>query len=188
MTSRFLKPAAVAGIVLLGLTALAGRLPIRAGAEAGAQVEEAVAVLQPVGGSGVSGTIYFTQQEGAVAVTGTVTGLTPGRHGFHVHEYGDLADTREGESAGGHYNPTNMPHGAPESAQRHVGDLGNIVANAPGTATINMRDRVIRLNAPHAIVGRAVVVHARADKFTQPSGDAGGRVAFGVIGIAPAGK
>ena len=166
---------------------LSGVAPVRAGAGAGP--ERAVAVLRPVGNSGVSGTIYFVRQENAIEVTGTIRGLTPGMHGFHVHQFGDLTDPAEGLSAGGHYNPTQMPHGRPESARRHVGDLGNVTANAQGVATLNMRDRVIRLSGPHAILGRALVVHSEADKFTQPSGDSGARVAFGVIGIAePAGK
>ena len=140
----------------------------------------------PVGGSGDSGTIRFVQQDGVLEVTGTVTGL-PGPHGFHIHG-GDLTDTREGLSAGGHYNPTGRPHGAPGEATRHVGDLGNIVADAQGVARINVRDRVIRLDGPYSIVGRAAVVHAQADRFTQPVGDAGGRVAFGVVGIAAVDK
>ena len=188
MASRFRVLVIVSGIAALGLLAWAGRRPVRAGEERPAPVQTAVVVLQPVGGSGVSGTIRFVQRDGVLEVTGTVTGLTPGPHGFHIHEYGDLTDTREGLSAGGHYNPTGRPHGAPGEARRHVGDLGNIVADAQGVARINVRDGVIRLDGPYSIVGRAAVVHAQADKFTQPVGDAGGRVAFGVVGIAAVDK
>ncbi|MEX0703009.1 MAG: superoxide dismutase family protein [Planctomycetales bacterium] len=147
-------------------------------------VERAVCVLYPIGNSGVTGTIHFTRQSDGVAITGTISGLSPGKHGFHVHEFGDLTDGGAGKSAGGHFNPTNKPHGRPEDAERHVGDLGNVVADESGQATINLRDRVIRLDGPHSIIGRGLVVHVGEDKFTQPVGDAGDRAAVGVIGIA----
>jgi Cu-Zn family superoxide dismutase len=150
------------------------------------QVKQAIAVLAPVGDSGVSGTIRFADRGDRVEISGTVKGLTPGDHGFHVHQFGDLSDAErgEGEFAGGHFNPTDMPHGRPEESQRHVGDLGNITADESGTATFEKSDGVIKLSGPHSIIGRSIVVHAKADKFTQPTGDAGGRVAVGVIGIA----
>ena len=117
-------------------------------------------------------------------LTGRPRGLEPGQHGFHVHEFGDLTDLQKGESAGGHFNPTGMPHGRPDDEERHAGDLGNIEADQNGVANVNIRDSVLRLNGPQSILGRAIVVHAKADEFTQPSGDAGDRVALGVIGIA----
>ncbi len=142
-------------------------------------------VLDAVGDSGVSGTISFADRGDRVEISGTVEGLTPGDHGFHVHQFGDLRDAeKEGEFAGGHFNPTNKPHGRPEDSQRHVGDLGNITANQAGKATVQQSDRVIKLNGPQSIIGRSIVIHAKADKFTQPTGDAGARVAVGVIGIA----
>ena len=119
---------------------------------------------------------------------GVIRGLKPGVHGLHIHQFGDLTDTEKGLSAGEHYNPTNRPHGAPESRRRHVGDLGNITANAQGTATVAKSDTVIRLTGAHSIIGRSLVVHAGADKFTQPSGDSGARVAFGVVGTAEVGR
>jgi Cu-Zn family superoxide dismutase len=153
-------------------------------AKATPEVQHAVAVLTAIGDSGVSGTIHFTDAGSQVEITGTVEGLSPGEHGFHVHEFGDLSNLDHKESGGGHYNPTDMPHGRPEDAQRHVGDLGNLTANAEGTAKIAKSDRVIQLQGPHSIIGRSVVVHAKPDQFTQPTGDAGDRVAVGVIGIA----
>ncbi len=147
------------------------------------EITGAIAVLQPVGGSTVSGEIRFIQEGTSVKIEGTVTGLTPGKHGFHIHQYGDCS-AADGSSAGGHYNPTNQPHGGPADKLRHVGDLGNIVADNTGTATIDMMDDVITLNGPFSIIGRAVVVHAGADDLTsQPSGAAGPRAACGVIGI-----
>lgn len=148
------------------------------------KVDRAIAVIQPVGMSDVRGTVEFVSQDEGVRVTGRISGLTPGEHGFHVHQYGNLTDAEKGQSAGGHFNPTDHPHGAQDADVRHVGDLGNIVANEQGVATIDMADDVIQLSGPNSIIGRALVVHAEADKFTQPSGDAGARVGFGVIGIA----
>jgi len=158
--------------------------PERGEVAAAKAVSRAVCVLMPIGESQVSGEIEFRKNGDEVRVTGEVRGLAPGKHGFHVHQYGDLTDREAGKSAGDHYNPTGKPHARPEERPRHVGDLGNIVANEEGVATIEITDPVIRLNGAHSIIGRGLVVHAGADEFTQPSGDAGGRVALGVIGIA----
>lgn len=154
-----------------------------AGAEA---VHDAVAVLMPVGGSGVHGTIHFVQQGSQLKITGKVVGLKPGKHGFHVHQYGDLTDLEKGESAGSHYNPTGTAHGRMTDMQRHVGDFGNLVADEQGEAVVDLTDAVASLEGPHSILGRSLVVHAGEDQFTQPVGNAGARVAVGVIGVAAA--
>jgi Cu-Zn family superoxide dismutase len=146
--------------------------------------QKAVAALHPTEGNKVTGIVFFAQKNGYVEITGEVSGLTPGLHGFHIHEYGDFS-AKDGKSAGGHFNPTNMPHGGPDDAMRHVGDLGNLQADAGGKATVKIHDKVIKLNGPHSIIGRGLVVHAKADDLkTQPTGDAGDRVAVGVIGVA----
>lgn len=148
-------------------------------------VQRAVCVLVPVGDGKVGGTIEFTRQgDDKVRVTGEVHGLTPGAHGFHVHQFGDLRSAKDGESAGGHFAGGTDHHGAPDAAKRHVGDLGNIEAGDDGVAHIDTTDVVIALSGPRSVLGRAVVVHEKADTFVQPSGAAGARVAFGVIGIA----
>jgi Cu-Zn family superoxide dismutase len=142
----------------------------------------AVCVLHPFPKSNTRGIIWFEQKGKTVHVTGTVSGLTPGKHGFHVHEFGDCTDP---DCSGGHFNPTNMPHGGPDDAKRHVGDLGNIVADANGVASIDMKDSVIRLGGPSSIIGRAIIVHADPDDLkSQPTGNAGARLACGVIGIS----
>lgn len=141
----------------------------------------AVCTLEPVGDSGVEGTVNFTQEGDTVTVTGEVTGLQPGKHGFHVHEKGDLSDKETGKSAGGHFNPTGQKHGKPSDAERHVGDLGNITADDEGVAKIDIQDKVISLHGENTIIGKSIVVHAGEDVFTQPTGDAGARSAFGVI-------
>jgi superoxide dismutase, Cu-Zn family len=145
---------------------------------------KAVCVLDPVAKSGVTGTIVFETVANHVHVSGKISGLTPGKHGFHIHQYGDLTDSVKGESAGGHFNPHKTPHGAPDARTRHIGDLGNVEANSEGVAVIDQDDRVIKLGGSDSIIGRSVVVHEKPDTFVQPTGAAGGRVAFGVIGWA----
>ncbi|MFH5805762.1 superoxide dismutase family protein [Alienimonas sp. DA493] len=148
-------------------------------------VTKAVAVLMPVGDSGVSGTLYFERvDDSKVKVTGEVKGLKPGEHGFHVHQFGDLTDTETGKSAGGHMDVGEHKHGRPSDEERHTGDLGNITANEDGVAKVNITDEVISLNGAHSVVGRGFIVHADPDDFGQPTGNAGARVAIGVIGVA----
>ncbi len=148
------------------------------------QVTHAVAVIHPTEGNDVQGIVEFRRMDSGVQVSVNIDGLTQGEHGFHIHEYGDCS-AADATSAGGHYNPTDMPHGAPQDKERHVGDLGNIVADADGHAESQFTDATIQLNGAHSIIGRAVVIHAgRDDLTTQPSGAAGPRVACGVIGIA----
>lgn len=145
---------------------------------------KAVAVLHPTDGNTVSGTVTFMREGGSVKVVADLSGLKPGTHGFHIHEFGDCSSS-DGTSAGGHFNPASMPHGAPADKQRHAGDLGNIEAGADGKAHIEITDSVLKLDGKGSIIGRGVIVHAAPDDLkTQPTGNAGGRQACGVIGIA----
>ena len=145
---------------------------------------KAIAVLHPLGASNVSGTVTFTASGNEVKVVADVTGLTPGKHGFHVHEFGDCSSP-DGNSAGAHFNPMHKQHGAPDAADRHAGDLGNIEADASGNAHLEWTDKMMKLLGPDSIVGRAVIVHEKVDDLkTQPTGNAGGRLACGVIGVA----
>lgn len=150
--------------------------------------KKAVATLMPTKGNDVHGVIILNQQGDTCEILGEVQGLTPGKHGFHIHEFGDLRSD-DGMSAGAHYNPEGHKHGGPDSKERHVGDLGNITANESGTATVKLRIRGLQV---HFVVGRSLVVHAKEDDLkTDPSGESGGRIAVGVIGIAsekPAGS
>jgi Cu-Zn family superoxide dismutase len=141
--------------------------------------------LQPTAGSSVSGWVSFEPMADHVLVKAEVKGLTPGKHGFHVHEKGDCS-SGDGKSAGGHFNPAGMPHAGPDADKRHAGDLGNLEANASGVATVDRTDFVIRLSGEDSILGRAIIVHAGEDDLTtQPTGAAGARVACGVIAEAP---
>ena len=162
------------------------------GFTAQAQTEEkssaplkAIAVLHPSGNSKVGGTVTFTEVADGVQVNAEITGLTPGNHGFHVHEFGDCS-AADASSAGAHFNPTNQPHAGPDAAARHEGDMGNVEADASGNAKLDYVDHQISLaNDAKSAIGRSVVVHAKPDDLkTQPSGDAGGRIACGVIGWA----
>lgn len=145
---------------------------------------KAIAVLHPTSGSNVAGKVTFTAAGDQVKIVADITGLTPGKHGFHIHEFGDCSDPK-GASAGGHFNPTNHQHGAPDATDRHAGDLGNVEADTSGKAHLELTDKSMKLTGSEAIVGHAVIVHEKGDDLkTQPTGDAGGRVACGVIGIA----
>ncbi|HZT81037.1 MAG TPA: superoxide dismutase family protein [Gemmataceae bacterium] len=145
---------------------------------------KAVCVLHPTKGSKVHGKVVFTAKGDSVEITGEVFGLTPGKHGFHVHQWGDCSSP-DALSTGGHFNPEGKKHGGPHAKERHVGDLGNIVADESGKATIKITDKLITLHGAHSIIGRGLIVHAKEDDLkTDPTGEAGGRVACGVIGIA----
>lgn len=147
-------------------------------------VKKTVCVLLPVADSGVNGVIHFDQTSDGIHVHGEVTGLTPGKHGFHIHEFGDITNREDGLSTGGHFDPEGHEHGFRDAEVRHVGDLGNIEANEEGVATIDFVDNVLQFSGVNSIIGRGVVVHAKEDVGTQPTGDAGGRVGIGVVGIA----
>jgi Cu-Zn family superoxide dismutase len=175
----------------LGMVMLALLLPIVWFSAADAEQQEkkqggvhkAVCVLHHTEGHKAQGTIWFMQRGDEIEISGEITGLKPGMHAFHVHEFGDCS-APDAMSAGGHFNPEGMPHGNPHSKKRHVGDLGNIQADNTGKAVVNIRDTEIKLSGPRSILGRGLIVHAAPDDFSQPVGNAGGRVACGVIGIA----
>ncbi|MFZ0930411.1 MAG: superoxide dismutase family protein [Syntrophobacteraceae bacterium] len=148
------------------------------------QVKDAIAVMNPTEGSKVRGVVSFTKDGKGVRIVAKIEGLSPGPHGFHIHEFGNCTSP-EANSAGGHFNPTDMPHAGPKSEKRHAGDLGNLEADKNGVARLEWTDNVISLEGPASIIGRSVIVHAQADDFkTQPTGASGARVACGVIGIA----
>jgi superoxide dismutase, Cu-Zn family len=141
----------------------------------------AVAVLSPAQGKNVSGQVTFLKETEGVRVTAKINGLTPGKHGFHIHEKGDCS-AADFSSAGGHFNPAGSPHGAPTSPQHHVGDFGNLEANAEGVAQFEQVLAWLTFEGTNSIIGRAVIVHEKADDLTtQPTGNAGGRWACGVI-------
>ena len=134
----------------------------------------------------VKGTILFRQlsPEQPTLIVGKITGLTPGKHGFHIHEYGDLSDGCD--SAGAHYNPDNVNHGGLDKG--HVGDLENVVAGTNGVADFTIIAKRVDLFGDRSIIGRALVVHEDEDDLgmggddeSLKTGNAGKRLACGVI-------
>ena len=147
-----------------------------------AQAQSASATLAPTAGNTVAGTVSFAQKGDKVTVTAKLSGLTPGGHGFHIHEKGDCS-APDGMSAGGHFNPGGKPHGAPDSPDHHAGDMPMLQADASGNATLtaDLSGASIGSGAGD-IVGKSVIVHKDADDYkTQPTGNSGARVACGVI-------
>lgn len=145
----------------------------------------AIAELEAKSGSRVEGKVVFHEMPGAgVHIEGRVTGLTPGKHGIHVHSNGNC-DSPDGMSAGGHYAPVGGRHGAPTSQEHHMGDLGNIVANAEGVADIDLMapGLTITLVGVNSIAERSIIIHAKEDDFSDPAGNSGPRVACGYIDL-----
>ena len=150
------------------------------------QAREAVVNLAPASGSLVSGRLVLVPMGDGLHLRGEVGGLMPGsRHGFHIHEKGDCS-AADASSAGGHFNPTGQPHGRAGQGAHHAGDADNLVADAKGVARVDAHLGGLSLGngAATDVAGRAVIVHAAADDYTsQPSGNAGARVACGVIQV-----
>jgi Cu-Zn family superoxide dismutase len=150
------------------------------------EIKEAVAVLHgTTGNDKVMGVIRFSDTGNGVKVSGEIMGLEPNsKHGFHVHEFGDCSDMAKAMSAGGHYNPDGHQHGAPGPTS-HVGDMGNVDADAAGTAKVDVMLPDASITGKNPILGRSVILHAKVDDLkTQPSGNSGDRVACAVIGVA----
>jgi len=151
----------------------------------------AVVVLRGPGQT--SGVINLDQQSPntPVIINGRITGLSPGPHGLHFHELGDLSNGCT--SAGPHYNPFGRNHGSPQDPKeyRHIGDLGNIEADRSSNAIVYIEDPLITLYGRLSVIGRSLVVHERVDDLgrggnqeSANTGNSGGRLACGVVGLA----
>jgi Cu-Zn family superoxide dismutase len=141
------------------------------------------AELAPTQGNRASGRIELIPTDGLLTLTGSISGLEPNsEHGFHIHENGDCS-APDASSAGGHFNPTSKAHGKPGSASHHAGDIPNLTADAQGTAQVNAQlEGVTAGGGPTSLLGKAIVVHAKADDYkSQPAGNSGARIACGVI-------
>jgi Cu-Zn family superoxide dismutase len=132
----------------------------------------------------VKGTVEFKETPDGIEVTANLEGLKKGDHGFHIHEKGDCS-APDAASAGGHFNPSKHKHGAPDADEHHEGDLGNITADKDGKATKTFTIKGVTLgDGDTSIVGKGFIVHEKADDMkTQPTGNAGGRIACGVIAL-----
>ena len=157
--------------------------PPAATSEPPAPASSEVVELSPTQGHDAAGRLTFAASGEGVHIAGTVTGLEPDSvHGIHVHENGDCS-APDASSAGGHFAPLGNPHGAP-GENSHVGDLGNITADDHGFANVDVRAvrATLGANTRTDLLGRAIVVHAKADDLnSQPSGESGDRIACGVI-------
>jgi Cu-Zn family superoxide dismutase len=140
-------------------------------------------ILRPASGSLVSGKLSALPIPGGVRITGEIGGLKRGgTHAIHIHEKGDCS-AADATSAGGHFNPEQQPHGRVGSGPHHGGDMDNIVADGSGVAQVDVQARGVSLGGGATnIGGRAIVVHAMPDDYiSQPAGNAGARVACGII-------
>ncbi|QEZ44956.1 superoxide dismutase family protein [Cupriavidus oxalaticus] len=160
-----------------------GATAASAATSAGTSGARAAAQLQPKSGTNTAGTVTFQQQPGGVLMTASITGLPPNTvHGFHVHEKGDCS-APDAMSAGGHFNPGGKPHGQMTMPEHHAGDMNNVTADASGNVRVSMLLPSLSVGTgANGVIGRAVVVHKDPDDYkTQPTGNAGGRIACGVV-------
>lgn len=159
-----------ASLLLLGACATMGPRPT------------ATATLAPTAGSTAAGTVKLTQlADGSVEVKVDLTGVPAGVHGFHVHDKGDCGDN--GNAAGGHFNPAATAHGAPAAPPHHAGDFGNVTASDAGEVRTTFTTRSVTVEAgASSAAGHAIILHANPDDLvTQPTGNAGPRIACGVV-------
>jgi len=140
-------------------------------------------IVSTTGDQAVAGTVDFIETPKGLEVVANVAGLPPGKHGFHVHEFGDLGN--QGKAAGSHYNPNKTPHGfiVTDGYQKaHAGDFGNITIDQDGKGELKLLIPKMTLSqGPYSIAGRAVIIHEKEDDFGQPLGNAGARIAGGLI-------
>jgi superoxide dismutase, Cu-Zn family len=143
--------------------------------------------LTPTEGNSANGVLLLQAENGALRITGHVDGLQPNaEHGFHIHEHGDCS-APDASSAGGHFAPAGQPHGRPGTDPHHAGDMPNLRTDDSGHAMVDVRVDGVELGSGGSqdVVDRAVVVHRNPDDYqTQPAGDAGARIACGVIRLA----
>jgi len=148
-------------------------------------MQMATATIEPTKGNSAKGSVMFHQMGDKVRVTADITGLTPNqKHAIHIHEGTECGD--DGMKAGGHYNPEGHQHGLPTAsdAMRHAGDFGNMQADASGKAHLDLTvDNISISGSKNPIMGHAVIVHAKDDDGSQPTGNAGGRIGCGIIRV-----
>ena len=149
----------------------------------GSSLPTATAIINETNESGLTGKAVFTQNGDNIKFVISVANVSPGEHAVHIHETGDCS-APDGKSAGGHWNPTGVAHGKWGEGEFHLGDIGNLTANAQGMGKLELTTNLWEMNTGSDIdfVGKAIIVHADADDFvSQPSGNAGPRIGCGVI-------
>ena len=189
MRARWIGSGIVVSLLLLGAACGGGSYEESATTDEGMPADTAETVmvaratLEPKSGSDVNGSATFSGSGGRVQLEVHLNNLPEGVHAAHIHAVGDCSSD-DGKSAGGHWNPGEMDHGKWDTPPHHLGDLGNLEPDETGHAMMTMdTDRwTIGTGADNDVVGQAIIIHAGADDFTtQPTGDAGGRIACGVI-------
>lgn len=147
-----------------------------------AKEKKAVAKIQSASDSSVNGEIHFEQKGKEVTITVNLHRLSPGKHGFHIHEKGDCS-AKDASSAGDHFNPTKTSHGGPDTASHHAGDFGNVIADEQGNVAVTITTQDITLGyGKHSVIGKSFIVHEKVDDLkSQPAGNAGKRIGCGVI-------
>ena len=166
----------------ISLIATASVLVLSACASASMSGPRAEAKMEARSGSSVSGMVNFSQQGEKLMVEAKLSGLTPGEHGFHIHESGDCS-AADASSAKGHFNPGGKAHGHHGGMERHAGDMPNLVADSYGNASYKGELAMLSLGSDASgIMGRSVVIHADPDDYkSQPAGNSGKRIACGPI-------
>jgi len=161
-----------AGALLVGGALLASEGPAKT----------ARAELAGIEGSDLKGSVTFREMGGHVHVVAEVENAPAGVHGFHLHEKGDCS-AADFTSAGGHFNPAGVDHGAPGADPHHAGDFGNLTIGEDGKGSLELHSSSLTVaEGPNSVVGRAVIVHEQADDLTsQPTGAAGARIGCGVV-------
>ncbi len=151
-----------------------------------AHADTAIAVIQATTpDSKVSGSVELTDTPEGLKISGNFQNLTPGKHGFHIHENGACGEA--GKAAGGHYNPGKVDHGLLSKdgfAHAHAGDFGNVEIGADGTGKFQAVEKGLTLKGgEHSVAGKAFILHEKEDDFGQPTGNAGGRIGCGIIEV-----
>lgn len=174
-----------AGLTLAIVAGVSGHAVAKSRKKSGGKEDEAVAVIASKSDSHLTGKATFEAEKGKVTLKVEIAGAEPGTHAVHLHEKGDCS-AADGSSAGGHWNPTHVDHGKWAASPFHHGDIGNVEVGADGKGTLTLTTDLWTIGgAPETdVVGKAVIVHAKADDFTtQPTGNAGGRVGCGVVAL-----
>jgi Cu-Zn family superoxide dismutase len=194
MTTVLSKPMICAALLMGGVTFAGCAAPPSAKDEMPKMMDDAAvtkavatvgpsksATTQPINNN-VTGTVTFTVEGDHLKFVADIDGLAPNtKHGFHIHDKGDLSDP-DLKSAGGHFNPTKEKHGGPMSEHHHAGDLGNLEADANGHAHLEGTVMHAGLSGETSILNRSVIIHAKPDdEKTDPAGNSGARIAGGVI-------
>ncbi|SCA63999.1 Extracellular superoxide dismutase [Cu-Zn] [Chlamydiales bacterium SCGC AG-110-M15] len=134
-------------------------------------------------GSLIGGEVILRETADGLHIQATLTGVPEGKHGFHIHEFGDVGNG--GKNAGGHYNPEETQHGyVPREGIEfaHAGDLGNIEIGSDGRGGLTVLvPNLCLTGGKYNVAGRAIIVHEKEDDFGQPTGNAGSRIAAGSI-------